>query len=300
MGEWIVSLAGTDDGRRLALILAIVAAILHATVSAMQKGRFGPWRTRAAIDFGYGTMAAPFALFVVPWPEPHLWPILAIAWIVHAVYKLLQGAAFTYGALTVVYPVVRGVGPLVTVLAAGIVFGEVFTPVQWTGVMSLVVGIFGLAALNMYGSQYGRGNLVRALLLAVLTGFAVGGYTTIDAYGIRATSDPFTFLAWLFFVDGILSVPAVVAARRGMPDRRTLLRLLAHGYIGGVIAVVSFGSIMLATRLDQVGQAAVLRETSTVFAAVIGWLFLKETLGPWRAVLIALIAAGALIVELGG
>ena len=57
---------------------------------------------------------------------------------------------------------------------------------------------------------------------------------------------------------------------------------------------------MLATRLDQVGQAAVLRETSTVFAAMIGWLFLKETLGPWRAVLIALIAAGALVVELGG
>ena len=300
MGEWIVSLAGTDDGRRLALILAIVAAILHAMVSAMQKGRFGPWRTRAAIDLAYGTMAAPFALFVVPWPEPHLWPILAIAWVVHAVYKLLQGAAFTYGALTVVYPVVRGVGPLVTVLAAGIVFGELFTPVQWAGVMSLVAGIFGLAALNVYGSQYRRGNLVRALLLAVLTGFAVAGYTTLDAYGVRATADPFTFLAWLFFVDGIFSVPAAVAARRGVPDRRTLLRLLPHGYIGGVIAVVSFGSIMLATRLDQVGQAAVLRETSTVFAAIIGWRFLKETLGPWRAVLIALIAAGAVIVELGG
>jgi len=300
LGEWIVSLAGTDDGRRLALILAIVAAVLHAAVSAMQKGRFGPWKTRAAIDICYGVMAAPFALLVVPWPEPHLWSILAIAWVVHATYKLLQGSAFSIGALTVVYPVVRGIGPLVTVLAAGFVFGETFTAIQWAGVLTLTSGIFGLAAFNMYRNRYQRGKLIQALLLAVLTGVAVAGYTTIDAYGVRATENPFTFLAWLFFIDGLISVPALVAARNGLPRRRTVLRLLPHGCIGGIIAVISFGSIMLATRLDQVGQAAVLRETSTVFAAIIGWLILKETLGPLRAVLIALIAAGAVIVEIGG
>ena len=66
------------------------------------------------------------------------------------------------------------------------------------------------------------------------------------------------------------------------------------------VAFFSFGSIMLATRLDKVGEAAVLRETSTVFAALIGWLVLKETVGPRRIALMALIALGAVIVEMGG
>ena len=73
-----------------------------------------------------------------------------------------------------------------------------------------------------------------------------------------------------------------------------------RGAVGGLFAVFSFGSIMLATWLDKVGEGAVLKETSTVFAAIIGWLFLKETVGPRRMLLMALIAFGAIVVELGG
>ena len=76
--------------------------------------------------------------------------------------------------------------------------------------------------------------------------------------------------------------------------------LLIRGVIGGLVAFASFGSVMLATRLDKVGEAAVLRETSTVFAAVIGWVILKERVGPRRLFLMALIALGAVIVEMGG
>jgi drug/metabolite transporter (DMT)-like permease len=70
--------------------------------------------------------------------------------------------------------------------------------------------------------------------------------------------------------------------------------------IGGLVAMASFGAILMATRLDKVGEAAVLRETSTIFAALIGWLFLKETVGPRRLALMALIALGAVIVEFAG
>ena len=75
---------------------------------------------------------------------------------------------------------------------------------------------------------------------------------------------------------------------------------MARGVFGAFVAFASFGSIMLATRLDSVGEAAVLRETSTVFAALIGWLFLGERVGPRRLALMGLIAAGAVIVEFGG
>ena len=85
-----------------------------------------------------------------------------------------------------------------------------------------------------------------------------------------------------------------------MENRPSMIALLKRGVIGGLVAYMSFGSIMMATRLDKVGEAAVLRETSTVFAAVIGWIALRETVGPRRMALMALIAAGAVIVEMGG
>ncbi|SFU17533.1 EamA family transporter [Sedimentitalea nanhaiensis] len=299
MSEWLISLEGTEAGHRLALWLALSAAFLHAVFGALQKGRHDPWLSRGAIDASYGLMAAPFALFVVPWPEPYMWPIFAGAFVIHTVYKLLQAQAYTKGAYTVVYPVVRGTGPLFAVIGAYLIFGETFTLTQWLGVGVLLAGIFGLAVYNMIFLQAARDTLHVALALAVITGLFVALYTTYDAYGIRATADPFTFLAWFFMIDGA-AMPVIAVLRwRKMTLRPDLSPLMLRGWIGGLVAFASFGSVMLATRLDKVGEAAVLRETSTVFAALIGWLALKETVGPRRIALMALIAAGAVIVEMG-
>ncbi len=300
MSGWLISLEGTAAGHHLALALALLAAILHAAFGALQKGRFDPWLTRGAIDASYAVMAAPFAVFVVPWPEPHMWPIFAGAWAIHIVYKLLQAMAYTRGAYTVVYPVVRGTGPLFAVIGAYLIFGEQFNAVQWAGVAVLLTGIFGLAGYNLVFLTAARDTLPAALMLAFLTGLMVAAYTTYDAYGIRATGNPFTFLAWFFLIDG-LTMPVIAFQRwRTMAAPPAPGPLMLRGMIGGIVAFFSFGSIMLATRLDSVGEAAVLRETSTVFAALIGWLALGETVGPRRAILMSLIAIGAVIVEMGG
>ncbi|WP_171128908.1 MULTISPECIES: EamA family transporter [unclassified Ruegeria] len=300
MSDWLISLEGTEAGHHLALALALSAAFLHAAFGALQKGRHDPWLSRGAIDACYGLMAAPFAFFVVPWPEPYMWPIFALVWLIHIAYKTLQALAYTKGSYTVVYPVVRGTGPLFTVFGAYLLFGETFNVTQWLGVATLMAGIFGLAAYNLRYLETDRDTLGIALVLAVITGLFVALYTTYDAYGIRATADPFTFLAWFFMIDGA-AMPVYAALRwRAMVNRPALGPLMLRGLVGGIIAPLSFGSIMLATRLDKVGEAAILRETSTVFAALIGWLVLKETVGPRRIALMALIALGAVIVEMGG
>lgn len=299
MSDWITAIEGTEAGHTAALVLAVLAAVLHALFGALQKGRHDPWLSRGAIDAAYGLMAAPIALFVVPWPDPSLIPLFVLIMVVHIVYKLAQGYTYTLGSYTVVYPVVRGTGPLFTVIGAGLLFGEHFTAVQWLGVGVLMAGIYGLALYNLRHWQVGRDKLKPALAMAVVTGGFVALYTTVDAYGIRATPDPFTFLAWFFMLDG-LGFPLIALAHyRRLAVRPALGPLALRGMIGGVVAFFSFGSIMLATRLDKVGEAAVLRETSTVFAALIGWLVLKESTGPRRVMLMALIAAGAVIVELG-
>ena len=299
MVEWLLQAENTEQGSNLALFLAIKAAFLHAIFGALQKGKFDPWLMRAAIDLSYGLMALPFALFIVPWPEYFMWPIFLGAFVLHTAYKIMQAMAYSRGAFTVVYPIVRGIGPLLTVIVAYFVFSESFNYTQWFGVMILLFGILGLGVYNIRFLLKGRETLATALIFACITGVLVASYTTYDAYGIRATANPFTFLAWFFLIDGLV-MPIIAFFKLKETIRYSELKsLIPRGIIGGLIAFFSFGSIMLATRLDKVGEAAVLRETSIVFAAIIGWLFLKETVGPRRISLIILIAVGAVFVEWG-
>lgn len=299
MTDLLLSLEGTAAGRQAALWLALLAAFSHAVFGALQKGRFDPWLMRGGIDLAYAVMALPFALFVVPWPEPQMWPVFAGAFLIHAGYKMTQAATYARGAFTVVYPVVRGTGPLVTVLGAGLVFGESFAPGQWLGLAVLLAGIFGLAAYNLRHVTQDRDTLVPALALAVLTGVFVATYTTYDAWAIRQPPDPFTFLAWFFLLDGLL-MPVVVRRRFAGLRRQDRWPFAKKAVLGALVAYISFGSILIATRIGNVGEAAVLRETSTVFAAAIGWLMLGETTGPCRVALMGLIAAGAVMVKLAG
>ena len=298
MSDWLISLEGTEAGHRVALFLALQAAFLHAFFGALQKGKTDPWTARAVIDACYALIALPIAVFLVPWPPIDVLPLFAIAWVIHTGYKLAQASAYTVGSYTVVYPVVRGSSPAFTVIGAGILFNEHFAPMQWFGVACLMTGILGLAVYNLRHIEIDRAKLPLALGLALLTGGIVALYTTWDAYVIRAVENPFTFLMWFFFIDGLAFPIGYLAWKRQLPQ--PFVPVLKLGFLGAIVAFFSFGGIMLATRLDKVGEAAVLRETSVVFAALLGWLMLGEKVGPRRLVLIVLIALGAVIVEWAG
>ncbi|MFT6887940.1 MAG: drug/metabolite transporter (DMT)-like permease [Paracoccaceae bacterium] len=299
MSDYILSIQGTPAGAELALILALVSALAHASFGALQKGRHDPWLSRGAIDACYCIIALPLALTLAPLPDAQLWMALAGAWALHVVYKSLQAMAYVRGAYTVVYPVARGTGPLATVALATVVFNEHFNIGQWGGVALLSGGIMALAAVNMRGHPLGWRDMAPALGLAVLTGGMIAVYTIYDAWGIRLAADPFTFLLWFFVIDGwTFPLIAFIRVRRSgvRPD---FAPLLVRGVAGALIAFLSFGAVMLATRLDKVGEAAALRETSVIFAAAIGWAFLGEKVGPLRAGLMGVIALGAVLVEFG-
>ena len=292
-----MAIEGTESGRQFAFFLALMAGVLHAAFGAMQKGSVDPWIMRGAIDISYGLMALPVVFYIVPWPETYQFVILVGVWFIHTAYKILQAMAYTRGAYTVVYPIVRGSAPLFTVIGAYFLFGEIFGLGEWFGLLILLSGIFGLAIYNLVTNEVDRKTLNMALGLAFCTGLFVALYTTYDAYGIRNSADPFTFVAWLFLIDSFaMPIVAFVYAQKN----KILLRgngLFWRGPIGGVLAVTSFGSILLATRLDKVGEAAILRETSVIFAALMGWLFLKEKVGAYRLILMSLIVLGAVLVE---
>lgn len=300
MSDWVIAIAGTPEGARWATVLALISALAHAAFGALQKGRHDPWIARGAIDVALLVLSLPICLLFFPIPTgASLW-ILIGALVVHFIYKIAVARAYEKAAYTVVYPVMRGTAPLVTVIAAVLIFQESYAPLQWLGVACLSGGILLLALRNLSEEKLDLSALRRGLSWALFGGVMVAVYTTYDAWGIRQSVDPFAFLAWFFFFTA-LDFPIILWLRlRAMEHPPALAPLALRGLAGALIAYVSFGGVMLATRLDKVGEAAILRETSTVFAALIGWLFLKERVGPRKLALMALIAAGAVLVELGG
>jgi drug/metabolite transporter (DMT)-like permease len=306
LADFIADVAGTPLGERYALILALISAFFHAIFGAINKAGDDPFLNRGAINLFYGGMALPIALFVVPWPKADLLAPLAMSYLVHLGYEYLQASSYHRGAFTVVYPIARGAGPLAAALAAMVVFQETLRPGQWGGVALLSAAIMGLALVNIHAVRADPKNgpeIRRALSSAILTALAAGvmlaAYTIIDAYGARVAENPFTFIAW-FFASGLVGFPLIALRRwrrlETKPDIRPLLR---RGFAGGLIAFVSFGCVIMATRLGKVGEAAAMRETSIVFGAMIGMIWFRERLDAPRLALIGLIAAGAALVELG-
>ena len=298
MGDLIVSLSGTEAGEALALALVLLSALAHAIFGAINKGGADPFLNRGAINVCYSLMMLPVALFVVPWPTPWIWALLFVSYLIHILYEYLQASAFSKGDFTIVYPIARGTGPLVAMCFALVFFGERFSFWQWVGGIGLSTSIIGLALVNIRRAKHLQ-NLRGAIAAALATGVMVAVYTAFDAYGIRETENPLTYIVWFFTMGGV-GFPIIAAMRWRTIEQKPPLRDLAlRGIFGGVIALMSFGSIMLALRLGSVGEAAALRETSIIFATAIGVLIFHEKIDATRLGLIGCIAAGAILVEFG-
>jgi multidrug transporter EmrE-like cation transporter len=148
--ERLARLARRDRGRaRSRHGAGAAAAFSHALFGALQKGRHDPWLSRGAIDLCYGLIAAALRALRRALARAAHVADLRRRLVIHVGYKVAQASAFSFGAYTVVYPVVRGTGPFFTVIGAWLLFGETFAPLQWLGVGVLMAGIFGLAAYNL-------------------------------------------------------------------------------------------------------------------------------------------------------
>ncbi|MFN0264863.1 EamA family transporter [Tepidamorphus sp. 3E244] len=307
MSSWITSFEGTPAAETLAFVLVLLSAASHAVFGIIFKGGIDTYINRGAINVCYSLIVLPFALFVLPWPSHEMWIVLSWSFLAHMIYELLQARAYSMGAFTLVYPVARGTGPIATALLAFVAFSEHLTLLQWLALFALSGAIFSLAFVNlrdMRADAAASRGMTAALIAAVATGAMSAVFMNIDALGTRMGEDPLTFVAW-FFVLGMFSTPIFALARwryrarNGLP-LPTLKALAIRGFLGAVVALTTFGAMMVATRLAKLGEIVALRETSIAFAAILGVLFFGERLNGARIVLIALIAASAMAVQLAG
>lgn len=263
------------------------AALLHATWNALVKSSADKLLDITGVALG----AAACALVVAPWvafPARESWGWLAASAVVHILYFLCVAGAYRWGDLSYGYPLMRGGGPMIVALVGALALGEVLPPMETLGVVLICAGILGFA----YGRHDGR-----ATAYALANAGVIAAYTLIDAQGARASGAPVGYTLWFFVASG-LAIAAVVLAMRGRALPAYLRRNWARATLGGGLSAVSYAVALWAMTLAPVALVAALRETSVVFGAAIGALFLNERLTRRRLVGTGAVLAGLVALRL--
>ncbi len=272
--------------------LILVSALIHATWNAIVKSD-----TDRLMSFGLVMLVGAFmglaALPFVEVPRPEAWPWLLGSVTIHVFYYVFLLRAYAHGDLSHVYPIARGLAPLLVALLAGRIAGEHLVARESIGLVLVSGGIVGLA----FARGLPRHGEWRALIYAVLTGITIACYSVVDGIGARLSGDPLGYIAWLNLLEGPW-VFIVAAMRR----RRATLVYLRHfwwrGAAGGVIATIGYGIAIWALSLGAMAHVTALRETSALFGALIGAFILKESFGSRRIAAAAVMVAGLLLMNL--
>lgn len=275
------------DSLTIAMMLA--AALLHASWHALIKSAANGIAAIAGMGL-VATVIAACILPFVPFPPAAVWPVIAGSVCLHCGYKLALARSYQFGDLGQAFPLARGFVPLFAAALAFIFMGETPKSGQMVGIAVVSTGLLWLAAGSV------RGGIDRRLFAAaIVAGMTVAGYAVVDAYGTRLTGDWLSFTAWLVFVDsGSFFLLVLAFQGRRLPDQLwcNRVRTLASGLLG----VGSFGVFLWALSRSAVGPVAALRESSVLFAAIIGMVWYGEVRSLHRLGAAALIVAGLTII----
>lgn len=273
----------------VAVGLALVAAILHASWNAfLRTGADRLWSITVMSLTG-SIITLPL-LFLVPVPGAAAWPYILLSSGLQVGYSLFLVAAYRQGQLGQIYPIVRGTVPLLVTLGGFLFFGEVLGPWQTLGVLLIATGIMSLSLGKTRAAT-------SSILFALTTGLIIACYSTVDSRGVKLVELPVAYALWVLFLFGIMITIAFAITRRGLAiDLQSPLTWKAAG--GGVVAMLAYGLVVVAYAYAPAGLVTAVRETSVVFAVLIGALMLGEPLTVRRLLACVVVAGGAISVSL--
>jgi drug/metabolite transporter (DMT)-like permease len=290
-----------------ALALVIAAALLHATwnIAAKKAGGGDAFVLMGALMVG--VIWAPLAL-ALGWREllgwgAAEWGFVAATTLLHLVYyrTLLRG--YREADLTIVYPVARGTGPLVTVVAAVVLLGEALTWGGALGALGVCGGVFVLAGgPRLWARAHDpaqRARVRAGLRWGAATGLLIAGYTVVDGVAVKVMAMSPILLDWLTnLLRAPLLLPGQWRDRAGFAAAcRTQWR---HALVGAVLAPMAYVMVLYAVTLAPLSHVAPAREVSMLFAALLGGRLLGEGDRGLRLLGAGLIAAGVVLLALGG
>ena len=275
-------------------IAVLLAALLHASWNAMLKGGSDVLFDTGAIIVGSSVVALPF-LFFLPLPDAASWPYIFASIIAHAAYYYLMINAYRSGELSLVYPLMRGVAPLITALLGIVWLREWPAALSWAGIVLISLGVIALA-LRPTDERLWSGHRL-AVGFALANAVVIASYSIIDGTGARLAGNPWSYVTWLCVLDGIpFSLYVLATRRRAFID--AMYQRRRNGLIGGGFSILAYAIVLWAMTKAPVALVASLRETSVLFATLFGAYLLKERLTPRRWAGVGAVVIGVIALKL--
>jgi phosphonate utilization associated putative membrane protein len=268
----------------------LFGALLHAGWNALVKSSTDKALDMAVIHLIGSVLALPLVM-LVGWPRAEAWPFIGASVLIHIGYYIATTRAYQHGDLGLTYPLMRGVAPLLVALSASFTLGETLTPLAWAGILGICCGVLvlGLSRHALHAPKAVGFALANAVIIAV--------YTVVDGLGVRASGNALQYVAALFLFDG-WPFGILMMARRG----RAMTDYARHRWpvaTGGALASLgSYGIALWAMTRAPVATVAALRETSVLFAVLLGTWLLKETFTLRRFVGTCAIVGGVMAIRL--
>ncbi len=269
----------------------LLGALLHASWNALVKSSSDKDLDMAVIHLIGSFLGIPLVA-LAGWPVAAAWPYIAASVVVHIGYYLALTGAYRHGELGLTYPLMRGVAPLLVALSATFTLGESLSPLAWAGVLGISCGVLVLG-LNAHALQ-----VPKAVGFALANAVVIAIYTVIDGLGVRASGNAMQYVATLFLLDG-WPFALLMFATRGRAVGVYARHRWPVATLGACASLGSYGIALWAMTRAPVATVAALRETSVLFAVLLGAWFLKEAFTPRRVLGACVIVAGVMALRLG-
>ncbi|MEX5550780.1 MULTISPECIES: DMT family transporter [Pseudomonas] len=269
------------------VLLILFAALLHASWNALLRVGADRLWSMTMMCVAVAIASSVIAVFLAP-PAPASWPYAVLSGVLHVGYNLFLVRSYKVGDLGQTYPIARGSSPILITLCALVFAGETVSTNALIGIVLVSGGIISLAFRQ-------RRLAVPSLPYALGTGFFIAAYSVTDGIGARLSGAPMAYTVWMCALWGVL-MPLVYI---GLRDTRSLFAPrpgVITALIGGLVSLLAYGIVIYAMSHAPMGAVSALRETSVLFAALIGYLFLGESLTVRKVLACVVIATGTMLI----
>jgi len=272
----------------------LTAAVTHALWNAVVKASGDRLFAVTSVTAVGGALFVP-VLFVVEPPAVESWPFIFASTVIHTAYYVSLVWAYRYGDLSAAYPVARGSAPLLIAIGAAVFADQDLSTQAAVGVVVTSAGI------SMFAFEKGlpRGDNFKPFLTAFTVSLLIASYTVIDGLGLRRTPEALSYIAWLFVLD-MLPILIFTVVTRGEAFARHFKLNGRREAAGGVLSAVAYALVLYVLAFSGMAHVSALRETSVLFAVIIGAIKLKERFGLFRWVAAFVVTAGVIVMQFGG
>ena len=275
----------------IVFIAVLLAAVMHAGWNAIVKTGLSKQRSMLMLSIGHALFAMP-VMVLSPFPQGVDWVWILVSAVVHMAYQMFLAFAYEQGDLSRVYPIARGTAPLLVLIASVFWLREPLDGFELVG-----IGLLGLGVMLMARGVFSGGESRKLLPFAFGAALATAAYSLIDGLGARHMGDAWAYVSWVMALTAVIYLPTIIALR-GANVVRVPLRDWPRGLAASGLSYLAFAIVVWAMSLAPIALVTSLRETSILFAMIMGWVLFSEKMQPSKIIAATLIVAGVVVTRL--